>query len=60
MSSAKNHAMRSRRGYRVQKSVTGGYRRSVWVKQNTEHWMLKKVRLFRRMWERLTRGRFEN
>ena len=32
MSSAKNHARRSRRGFAIQKSITGGMEAKTWIK----------------------------
>lgn len=50
MSSAKNHARRSRRGYRLQKSITGGYGQKTWVKLAEKRKQADKVSLFRRIW----------
>lgn len=54
MSSAKNHARRSRRGYHIQKSITGGYAAKVWVHTAEKRRQGAAVDLFRRMWNRLT------
>ncbi len=50
MSSAKNHARRSRRGYHVQKSITGGYAAKTWVRTAEKKRLGNMVDLFRQMW----------
>lgn len=54
MSSAKNHARRSRRGYHIQKSITGGYAAKTWVRTAEKKRQSAAVDFFRRMWRRLT------
>lgn len=54
MSSAKNHARRSRRGYHIQKSIIGGYAAKTWIKTAEKKRQQEKVNLFRRLWKRLT------
>lgn len=54
MSGAKNHARRSRRGYHIQKSITGGYAAKTWVRTAEKKRQSAAVDFFRRMWRRLT------
>lgn len=53
MSSAKNHARRSRRGYRLQKSITGGYAAKTWVKTAEKKRHRDTVDFFRNLWKRM-------
>lgn len=54
MSSAKNHARRSRRGYRLQKSITGGMEAKTWIKTAEKKRHREAVNVFRRLWMRWT------
>ena len=54
MSSAKNHARRSRRGFAIQKSITGGMEAKTWIKTAEKMRQQEKVSAFRRIWRMLT------
>lgn len=54
MSSAKSHARRSRRGYHIQKSITGGYAAKAWIKMVEKKRHREAVSIFRKLWKRLT------
>lgn len=55
MSSAKNHARRSRRGFRIQKSITGGMEAKTWIKTVEKKRHRERVNAFLRIWRVLTR-----
>lgn len=54
MSSAKNHARRSRRGYHIQKSITGGMEAKTWIKTTEKKRHREAVNVFRKLWMRWT------
>ena len=54
MSSAKNHTRRSRRGFAIQKSITGGMEAKTWIKTAEKKRQQEKVSAFRRIWRMLT------
>lgn len=54
MSSAANHARRSRRGYRMQKSITGGMEANIQIKTVEKKRHREAVNVFRRLWMRMT------
>lgn len=54
MSSAKNHARRSRRGFRIQKSITGGMEAKTWIQTAEKKRHREAVNVFHRLWMRIT------
>lgn len=54
MSSAANHARRSRRGFHLQKSITGGYSAKVWIKNAERKQTRERINVFRQFWKWIT------